>query len=108
MGWLNRPPDELLQAVSSLEAGHLMEEPVFPRYLSEMGAKYPRLRNASTAPSSQDDWLFEADYNHVVGKATCVQCDADRLVSRPAKVRRIEHSARLQFQAITFTISLAT
>jgi nucleoside phosphorylase len=85
MGSLNRPPDELLQAVSSLRAGHLMEEPVFPRYLSEMASKYPRLRAASTAPSSQDDKLFEADYNHVVGEATCVRCDVDRLVSRPPR-----------------------
>jgi hypothetical protein len=82
MGSLNRPPDELVHAVSSLRAGHLMEEPVFPCYLSGVASKYPRLRAASTAPSSQDDGLFEADYNHVVGEATCVRCDVDRLVSR--------------------------
>jgi len=62
-----------------------MEEPAFPRYLSEMASKYPRLRAASTAPSSQDDGLFEADYNHVVGEATCVRCDVDRLVGRPPR-----------------------
>src|SRR5271168_3148055 len=65
MGLLNRPPDELLQAVSSLKAGHLMDEPVFPRYLLEMGSNFPRLHHASTAPPSRDDRLFETDYNHV-------------------------------------------
>ena len=89
MGLLNRPPDELLQAVSSLKAGHLMDEPVFPRYLLEMGSKFPRLRRASTAPHSQDDRLFETDYNHVVGETTCAKCDVDRLVSRPKRADNI-------------------
>lgn len=34
-----------------------------------------------TAPRSHDDRLFEADCNHVEGEATCIRCDADRLVS---------------------------
>src|ERR1700733_9454526 len=89
MGSLNRPPDELLQAVASLKARYLMEEPEFPRYLAEMGSKYPRLRAAGTAPGSQLDRLFEADYNHVVGEATCVQCRADRVVSRPERANNI-------------------
>jgi nucleoside phosphorylase len=89
MGSLNRPPDELLQAVASLKARYLMEEPEFPRYVSEMGSKYPRLRAAGTAPGSQLDRLFEADYNHVMGEATCVQCRADRVVSRPERADNI-------------------
>jgi nucleoside phosphorylase len=89
MGLLNRPPDELLQAVSSLKAGHLMDEPVFPRYILEMGSKFPRLRRASTAPPSRDDQLFETDYNHVVGETTCAKCDADRLVNRPKRADNI-------------------
>ena len=89
MGSLNRPPDELLQAVLSLKAAHMIEEPVFPRYLSEMGSKYPRLYTACTAPSSQDDQLFEPDYNHVVGEATCVRCDTDRLVNRTTRTDNI-------------------
>lgn len=89
MGSLNRPPDELLQAVSFLKAGHLMDEPVFPRYLVEMESKFPRLRRASTAPRSRDDRLFETDYNHIVGETTCAKCDADRLVSRPKRADNI-------------------
>jgi nucleoside phosphorylase len=89
MGSLNRPPDNLLRAVSSLKAAHLMGEPAFPRYLSEMGLKYTRLRPASTSLGRQHDQLFEADYGHVAGEATCVKCQADRVVSRPEQADNI-------------------
>src|SRR5271168_3683807 len=49
-GLLNRPPDLLLNAVASLKARHMMEEPMLSRYVAEMGLKYSRLRMASTHP----------------------------------------------------------
>jgi nucleoside phosphorylase len=85
MGSLNRPPDVLLRALASVKATHMMEGPVFQRFLSEIGHKFPRLRHASSPPASMADRLFEADYDHVLGEATCAKCQADRQVARLAR-----------------------
>jgi nucleoside phosphorylase len=68
-----------------VKAAHMMEGPVFRRFLSEIGHKFPRLRHASGPPASSDDRLFEADYDHVLGEATCAKCQTDRQVVRPAR-----------------------
>jgi nucleoside phosphorylase len=85
IGSLNRPPDVLLKALASVKAAHMMEGPAFPRFLSEMGDKFPRLRPASAPPASSADRLFEADYDHVEGEMTCAKCRADQEVARPAR-----------------------
>jgi nucleoside phosphorylase len=81
-GSLNKPPDVLLNAVASLRARHIIDEPALSGYIAEMRLKYPRLRKASTYPGIEQDQFFEASYNHPVNKASCVQCDDDRLVRR--------------------------
>jgi nucleoside phosphorylase len=82
IGSLNRPPDVLLKALASVKAAHMMEGPMFPRFLSEMGDKFPRLRPASAPPASSADRLFKADYDHVEGEMTCAKCRADQEVIR--------------------------
>jgi nucleoside phosphorylase len=84
-GSLNRPPDVLLRAVTSVKAAHMTEGPAFPTFLTEMGAKFPRLRALSTPLGSLADRLFEADYDHVAGEATCDKCRTDRQVTRRAR-----------------------
>ena len=81
-GSLNRPPDMLLNAISSLQARHKMEEAEYSRYLFEMQSKYPKLQKSSKYPGVQQDQLFEPDYDHQAGAATCIKCEVDRLVSR--------------------------
>ncbi len=85
IGSLNRPPNVLLNAVSSLRSAHIMEEPGLTKHLSEMGSQYPRLRLHVVTLAATPDQLFEAQYNHVQSEATCVQCRSDRLVRRPAR-----------------------
>jgi nucleoside phosphorylase len=85
MGSLNRPPDVLLRALASVKAAHMTEGPVFQSSLSGIGHKFPRLRHASVPPASSADRLFEADYDHVLGEATCANCRADRQVARLAR-----------------------
>ena len=80
-GSLNRPPDVLLNAVSGLQARHMMEEAEILRHLSQMLSKYPKLQT-SKHQGSQQDRLFEADYDHQAGQATCANCDSGRLVTR--------------------------
>jgi nucleoside phosphorylase len=79
---LNRPPDLLLNAVASLKARHMVDEPLLSRYVAEMGSKYSRLRVASTYPGVEDDQLFEAEYDHPVGETSCANCDNGRMVRR--------------------------
>jgi nucleoside phosphorylase len=81
-GTLNRPPDVLLHAVARLQAKHLMEEPALPKYLSEMGSKFPRLASTSAFPGTEHDYLFEATYDHPRTEATCANCRTDRRVKR--------------------------
>jgi hypothetical protein len=85
MGSLNRPPDVLLNAVANLPARHVMEQPALARYLSQMTSRYPRLRAASTFPDAEEDQLFRAEYDHVAGESTCVNCLADQTASRPER-----------------------
>lgn len=81
-GSLNRPPDVLLNAVSSLHARHMMEEAELPRHLSQMLSKYPKLQKTSAYQGAQQDHLFEANYDHRAGQATCANCETDRLITR--------------------------
>ena len=84
-GSLNRPPDVLLGAVASLQARHLAEGSGISRCLTEIPSTYPRLHAASTSPGAQHDQLFEAEYDHKAGEATCTNCETKRLVSRPMR-----------------------
>lgn len=81
-GSLNRPPDVLLNAVSSLQARYMMEEAHLPRHLSQMLSKYPKMQKDYAYQGPQQDHLFQADYDHRPGDATCVDCEPDRLITR--------------------------
>jgi nucleoside phosphorylase len=82
-GSLNKPPTVLLNAVASLKAIHILDESLLSRRVAETGLKNSGLRIASTYPGIEHDKLFEADYDHPVGKASCIECDISRLVRRP-------------------------
>ena len=84
-GSLNRPPDILLSAVSTLQARHMMEEPELPKYLSEMGSKYPRMQADTTYRGVQHDQLFQEQYNHEEGQDTCGGCDPHQIVPRSTR-----------------------
>lgn len=81
-GSLNKPPDVLLKAVSSLEARHDLGKAELPEHLSQMLSKYPKLQKTSAYQGAQEDRLFEADYNHPTGNPTCANCEPSRLVTR--------------------------
>lgn len=81
-GSLNRPPTVLLNAVNTLQAKHLIEEPKLIRHLSEMLMRYPRLQSAVAYPGLQHDQLFKAEYDHRPGEDTCTKCDPLQTVCR--------------------------
>jgi nucleoside phosphorylase len=82
-GSLNKPPDVLLNAVASLKARHMVDDPALWRHVAEMGSRHSRLRMASIYPGVEHDLLFEADYDHPVDAASCADCQLDRVVKRP-------------------------
>lgn len=81
-GSLNQPPNVLLNTVARLDARHRMEAEL-PRHLSQMLSKHPKMQKTSAYQGAQQDHLFEEDYLHQAGQATCANCDIGRLITRP-------------------------
>ncbi|KAK3176700.1 hypothetical protein OEA41_008025 [Lepraria neglecta] len=88
-GSLNRPPNILLSAVSSLQARHMVVDSELAKFLSEMQSRRPKLKAMTTCPSADQDRLFEANYNHRAGEATCARYEGDRLVTRSERSNKI-------------------
>jgi nucleoside phosphorylase len=76
-GFLNSPPQAILQALANLQARHFLEDNNIPKYISvvERRARFKR-------PDPNLDVLFEDIYNHVEGERSCEGCDRRRIVSR--------------------------
>jgi nucleoside phosphorylase/roadblock/LC7 domain-containing protein len=81
-GSLNRPPDVLLTALAKLRSKHMREDPELAKYLLEMLRRYPRMTSQFGRPNVQHDWLYDAEYDHIVENPTCSQCNTSRLVDR--------------------------
>jgi nucleoside phosphorylase len=81
-GSLNRPPNVVLNAVTSLQAKHMMEDSELSKHLSEIVSNYPKLRTTATYQGIEHDVLFEAEYDHQEGDVACTHCDVDRQVDR--------------------------
>jgi nucleoside phosphorylase len=64
-----------------LEAQHIRIGNQISKYLSEMWERYPNMKGKYAFPGIDHDQLFEATYNHNVGK-TCRQCDQSKVVQR--------------------------
>lgn len=82
-GSLNRPPDVLLGAVSNLQAKHMMEGHKLSEYLSAMVERYPAMQSEFAYQATQNDQLFEPEYDHQGEDATCARCDVGRSIHRP-------------------------
>jgi nucleoside phosphorylase len=85
-GSLNAPPSALLTALNALQADHESEDSKVPTYLTEMFQRKPKLRtNRYTFPGTDRDHLYQAECHHIVGNATCDQCDRAHEVYRPSR-----------------------
>jgi nucleoside phosphorylase len=78
-GALNRPPTELLAALTKLEMKHAMKGSKIPQYLEELEKNWPKLVPKYIKSESLKDVLFRAEYNHVKSP---VICDIGTLGSR--------------------------
>jgi nucleoside phosphorylase len=84
-GSLNKPPQVLLTAMSSLEADHMLSENKISKFLSEMLMKHPNMQPEFSYQGAERDQLFDADYQHVSDDSTCDSCDARKLKNRPSR-----------------------
>ena len=60
-GFLNRPPNVLLSAVSNLQARHIREGHKLVEHLSEMTKRYPNMGLQFAYPGTTHDSLYEAE-----------------------------------------------
>ena len=79
-----------LNAVSTLQSRHLIEEPELAKHLMEMTSKDPKLKTAVIHQGALNDQFFEATYNHQVGEDTCSDCDVLQTISRPERIEIIQ------------------
>ncbi|KAK6528600.1 hypothetical protein TWF281_009838 [Arthrobotrys megalospora] len=85
-GALNRPPRELLNTISKLQAMHLAGRSRTPTLLAEALGKLSSgaADTIEFARPEQEDVLFQTEYDHVGGD-TCDLCDVHRIVIRPTR-----------------------
>ncbi|KAK6537394.1 hypothetical protein TWF694_011581 [Orbilia ellipsospora] len=81
-GDLNKPPQVLLTAISSLQADGYMGLDRVPELLSEMTAKYPAMAAKFTHRGQGEDLLFKSTYDHVGSNPKCDECHIDELEVR--------------------------
>ena len=78
-GALNRPPTELLAALTKLEKEHDMKGSKIPQYLEELKKNWPKLALKYTRSESLKDMLFKADCKHVEKPVLCDKEDDDQM-----------------------------
>ncbi|KAJ3499552.1 hypothetical protein NLG97_g255 [Lecanicillium saksenae] len=87
-GSITKPPQELLTAVSKLQADHGLAASQIPSILTEMLERYPNMAPYAHRDSLQDR-LFDSSYDHVSSETAltdnCECCDTYKLVTRPPR-----------------------
>ncbi|KAF3385173.1 Nephrocystin-3 [Penicillium rolfsii] len=86
-GMLNRPPKVLLTALATLQAHHLIEESRVVEFVSSIQAKMPPDKATIFARPTQEDCLYQGDYDHIAS-STCLRCDKSKLCPRPPRDRQ--------------------
>ena len=89
-GNLNSPPSALLNAVSALQSKHELAQSDIPDFLDAMRKRYPLMAKPRQGPGyvyqgSENDHLFDSDYEHPSEKRNCHECDASRELKRPER-----------------------
>lgn len=86
-GILNSPPSVLLNAVGALQSQHEMVGSMIPDLLDAMRKKYPLMSKPRQGPGyvyqgSDNDRLFDPNYEHPCSKRGCHECDASKQLKR--------------------------
>jgi nucleoside phosphorylase len=73
-----RPPQNLLIAVSKLQSIHRLGEQRIQEYIDKMTSRYPGFLH----PGEESDVLYAACYDHPPEEVSCAQCDPIQRVTR--------------------------
>ncbi|KAE8413584.1 purine and uridine phosphorylase [Aspergillus pseudocaelatus] len=84
-GALNRPPTELLSALTKIEKEHTMKGSKIPQYLKDLETNWPRLVPKYTR--SNDD---EEGYDDEGGE-NCIHCDQTKIIRRKPRDMRVHY-----------------
>ncbi|KAI5457078.1 hypothetical protein BGZ63DRAFT_365685, partial [Mariannaea sp. PMI_226] len=84
-GVVNRPPQDIMTAVSKLRADHESTGSQIPFFLSQILEQHPGMTEYAY-PGPLQDQLFDSTYEHVQLMPNCDQCDQSKLVNRPDRV----------------------
>ncbi|KAJ4341292.1 hypothetical protein N0V95_007279 [Ascochyta clinopodiicola] len=79
-GALNTPPTTLLNAVANVRAHQMRGKSRLLEYLSKLDS-LPDFSREAAGP----DTLFEAEYEHAGGGATCAKCSAEHAATQKAR-----------------------
>ena len=82
MGFLNKPPQLLLRAITKIQANHDLSGNHIPKLLSDVKSRWPTVADKYAYRGNAEDLLFLADYEHQDRKDTCHICDRGKLVNR--------------------------
>ncbi|KLJ13093.1 hypothetical protein EMPG_11959 [Blastomyces silverae] len=93
-GALNRPPTELLTALTKLEKEHEMKGSKIPHYLDELKDNWPRLAPRYTRSESLRDVLFRASCKHEEEEGEgdpCSRCDPKGIIRRKPRDMHVHY-----------------
>ncbi|KAF2632955.1 purine and uridine phosphorylase, partial [Macroventuria anomochaeta] len=83
-GALNAPPTVLLNAVANLRAKQMRGRGRLLEYLSKLDSLPDFSREAAGS-----DTLFEMEYDHIGGRATCAKCSTEYAVTREIRKQEV-------------------
>ncbi|KAJ5413807.1 hypothetical protein N7509_000434 [Penicillium cosmopolitanum] len=84
IGMLNRSPQVLLTALATIRAHHFTEDSHVVEIVSTIRAKMPPHKARNFTRPTQEDCLFQAEYDHIASD-TCLSCDRTKLCPRPPR-----------------------
>lgn len=85
-GNLNKPPSVLLNTISRIRAELKKDIDVcISKLVSDMLQRHPEIGEEYSHRGQERDILFEPEYEHLQGQATCENCDQQRVRRRPLR-----------------------
>ena len=85
-GGLSKPPEALLIATSHLRSSHEMQDPKLFKYMSDIGEKFPKMRQTYARLGNDQDTFYENDCEHGQGSKPCSRCKIAGKVEREARL----------------------
>jgi nucleoside phosphorylase len=82
-GFLNKPPQVLLKAVSQMKSDCLHAKRMMNTIISDVQQKNKEMGEQYLRP--ENDWLFQPTYEHNGKEPSCSACDQNQLVVRPER-----------------------